>query len=170
MLFRSGLNTRLLKAIVQHVRPRPRTLREWFDAAREQHDIWNELKAAIEDAKSTGPPAPPRRSTTYTRPSNAMDVDAVHVDVLAAEEKDKLAKEGRCFRCKKQGHISRKCPEREENKNAPRRGNQGMTARAAAVEDGGNAQNKVEELAGGIRELGEDEREGLLDLLLEKGF
>ena len=99
-----------------------------------------------------------------------MDVDAVHVDALAAEEKDKLAKEGRCFRCKKQGHISRKCPEREENKNAPRRGNQGMTARAAAVEDGGNAQNKVEELAGGIRELGEDEREGLLDLLLEKGF
>ena len=45
-----------------------------------------------------------------------------------------------------------------------------MTARAAAVEDDGNAQNKVEELARGIRELGEDEREGLLDLLLEKGF
>ena len=45
-----------------------------------------------------------------------------------------------------------------------------MTARAAVVEDGGNAQNKVEELAGGLRELGEDEREGLLDLLLEKGF
>ena len=45
-----------------------------------------------------------------------------------------------------------------------------MTTCAAAVEDNGNAQNKVEELAGGIRELGEDEREGLLDLLLEKGF
>ena len=168
--FRRGLNTGLLKAIVQHVRPHPRTLREWFDAACEQHDIWNELKATIEDAKSTGLPAPPRCSTTYTRPSNAMDVDAVRVDALAAEEKEGLAKEGRCFKCKKQGHISRKCPEREENKNAPRHGNQGMTACAAAVEDNGNAQNKVEELAGGIRELGEDEREGLLDLLLEKGF
>ena len=168
--FRRGLNTGLLKAIVQHIHPRPRTLRDWFDATREQHDIWNELKAAIEDAKSTGPPAPPRRSTTYTRPSNAMDVDAVRVDVLAAEEKEKLAKEGRCFRCKKQGHISRKCPEREENKNAPHRGNQGMTVCAAVVEDESGSQNKVEELAGGIRELGEDEREGLLDLLLEKGF
>ena len=99
-----------------------------------------------------------------------MDVDAVRVDTLAAKEKEKLAKEGHCFRCKKQGHISRKCPEREESKNAPRHGNQGMTARAAVVEDGDNGQNKVEELAGGIRELGEDEREGLLDLLLEKGF
>ena len=116
MQFRHGLNTELLKAIVQHVCPHPRTLRDWFDAVREQHDIWNKLKATIEDAKSTGPPAPPWRSMTYTRPSNAMDVDAVRVDALAAEEKEKLAKEGRCFRCKKQGHISCKCPEREENR------------------------------------------------------
>ena len=168
--FRCGLNTGLLKAIVQHVRPRPRTLHDWFDAAREQHNIWNELKATIEDTKSTGLPAPPRHNTTYTRPSNVMDVDAVRVDALTTEEKEKLAKEGRCFRCKKQGHISRKCPEREENKNALCRGNQGMTTRTVAVENEDNGQNKVEELAGGIRELGEDEREGLLDLLLEKGF
>ena len=168
--FQCSLNTGLLKAIVQHVHPRPRTLCDWFDAVREQHNIWNELKAAIEDAKSTGSPTPLRRNTTYTRPSNAMDVDAVCVNALAAEEKEKLAKEGRCFRCKKQGHISRKCPEREDNKNAPHCGNQGMTVCTAAVENEDNTQNKVEELAGGIRELGEDEREGLLDLLLEKGF
>ena len=88
--FRCSLNTGLLKAIVQHVRPRLCTLHKWFNAAREQHDIWNELKATIEDAKSTGPPTPPRRSTTYMRPSNAMDVDAVRVNALAAEEKDRL--------------------------------------------------------------------------------
>ena len=145
-------------------------LRDWFDAMCKQHDIWNELKAAIEDAKSPGLPTPLRRNTMYTRPSNAMDVDAVCVNALAAEEKEKLAKEGHCFRCKKQGHISRKCLEREENKSAPCRGNQGMTTHAAAVENEDNTQNKVEELAGGIRELGDDEREGLLDLLLEKGF
>ena len=109
--FWRGLNTGLLKAIVQHVRPCLRTLREWFDAAHEQHDIWNELKAAIEDAKSTGLPAPLWRNTTYTRPSNMMDVDVVRVDALTSEEKEKLTKKGRCFKCKKQGHISRKCPE-----------------------------------------------------------
>ena len=57
--FRRGLNMGLLKAIVQHIRPHPRTLCEWFDAVCKQHNIWNELKAAIEDAKSTSPPAPP---------------------------------------------------------------------------------------------------------------
>jgi hypothetical protein len=45
-----------------------------------------------------------------------------------------------------------------------------MTMHTAEVEDEGSTQNRVEELAGGIRELGDDEREGLLDLLLEKGF
>ena len=52
------------------------------------------MKATIEDAKSTGPLAPPQRNTTYMRPSNAMNVDAVHVDALTAKEKEKLAKEG----------------------------------------------------------------------------
>jgi hypothetical protein len=168
--FRRGLNTGLLKAIVQHVRPRPRTLREWFEAAREQHDIWNELKAAIEDARSTGPPAPPRRHTTYEKPSNTMDTSAGRANALAADEKEKLSKEGRCFRCKKQGHISRNCPDKEkEAKDAPRRENYRTTAHAAEVEEG-TQQGRVEELAGGIRELGDEEKEGLLDLLMEKGF
>ena len=57
--FRRGLNTGLLKAIVQHVHLCPRMLHKWFDAVCKQHDIWNELKAAIEDAKLTGPPMPP---------------------------------------------------------------------------------------------------------------
>jgi hypothetical protein len=92
--FRRGLNTGLLKAIVQHIQPHPRTLRKWFDAACEQHDIWNELKASIEDAKSTGLPAPPWHNTTYTRPSNVMNINAVRVDVLTVEEKERLSKEG----------------------------------------------------------------------------
>ena len=44
-----------------------------------------------------------------------------------------------------------------------------MTVCMAVVEEEDH-QNKVEELAGGIRELGDKEREGLLDLLIEKGF
>ena len=43
-----------------------------------------------------------------------------------------------------------------------------MTVHVAAVEETVH-QTSVEELTGGIRELGDEEREGLLDLLLEKG-
>ena len=37
--FQCGLNTGLLKAIVQHIHLHPHMLYEWFDAACEQHDI-----------------------------------------------------------------------------------------------------------------------------------
>jgi Zinc knuckle len=103
------------------------------------------------------------------RPSNVIDIDAVRVDALMAEEKETLTKEGHCFKCKKQGHISRRCPERKEKGNALHCGNQGMTMHMTAIEEG-NAQSKVEELARGIKELGDEEKKGLLDLLLEKGF
>ena len=32
------------------------------------------------------------------------------IDTMTIEEQTKLMKEGRCFRCKKTGHISRDCP------------------------------------------------------------
>ena len=43
---------------------------------------------------------------------------------------EKLRKEGRCFTCNKQGHISRNCPDKAKNKNkAP------VKARSAEIED-----------------------------------
>ena len=106
---------------------------------------------------------------TYVKPLNVMDVNAIHVNMLTLEKKEKLSREGCCFGCKKQGHISCKCPKKGENNNAPCRGNQGMTTCMAAVE-AEDHQSKVEELAEGIKELGKEERKGLLDLLMERGF
>ncbi len=40
---------------------------------------------------------------------NAMDIDA-----MSTEERQPLIKNGSCFYCKKQGHISRECPEKKK--------------------------------------------------------
>ena len=39
-----------------------------------------------------------------------MDVDKVWVGKLTPEQRAQLAKEGKCFYCKKKGHITKECP------------------------------------------------------------
>jgi Zinc knuckle len=43
----------------------------------------------------------------------AMDVDAIRAGTMDKDKKDKLQKEGRCFFCEKQGHLSRQCPKKQ---------------------------------------------------------
>ena len=46
------------------------------------------------------------------RDPNAMDIDR-----LTTEERTTLMKEGKCFKCRKQGHLSRDCPTRNQTQN-----------------------------------------------------
>ena len=46
----------------------------------------------------------------FVFPEKERDPNAMDVDRLTIEERTKLMKEGRCFKCKKQGHLSRDCP------------------------------------------------------------
>ena len=45
-----------------------------------------------------------------------MDVDALTLD-----ERNKLMKEGKCFRCRKTGHLAKDCPNDEDKKEPPKK-------------------------------------------------
>ena len=63
------------------------------------------------------------RSPATTNPNPnivPMDVDATtttNFKKLTPEERAQLAKEGRCFRCRLQGHVARNCPKNTNNNN-----------------------------------------------------
>jgi Zinc knuckle len=43
----------------------------------------------------------------------AIDIDAIRAGTMDKDKKDRLQKEGRCFFCEKQGHLSRQCPKKQ---------------------------------------------------------
>lgn len=56
---------------------------------------------------------PFHRPQAPRRDPNAMDVDAASstpLSRLTPEERDRLRKAGRCFRCRQTGHMARECP------------------------------------------------------------
>ena len=99
-----------------------------------------------------------------------MDVDAAQVNAtMTPEERQKLQSEGRCFHCKKQGHISKQCPTKDTNKNPPKnegsRSRQGMSVRSIETEEKG-----VEALAEEVSRLNIEDRDAVLDQIFAKGF
>ena len=95
-----------------------------------------------------------------------MDLDATRVDALTVEEKTCLQKEGRCFHCKKMGHISKNCQQKKENAPVTNRGNQGTTARVTELEEKDRDERMIEEIKG----MSGEERNALLDKLVLQGF
>ena len=99
-----------------------------------------------------------------------MDLDAVQIDALAAEEKAKLQKEGRCFTCKKLGHVSRVCPNKPNKKDVavPTQGSK-FAARNIEPENG-DTKGTREAMAEEIKAMSAEEQSILLDNLVLQGF
>src|SRR6202453_4309098 len=108
----------------------PTTMAEWKEAARKEVNRVKELQSA-------GLIGPRRTQTTrdqHVYQSNQrvtsnnqnnehvpMDVDAINTSLpfkkLTDEERAKYRTEGRCFRCRETGHMSRNCPKNSNNAN-----------------------------------------------------
>ena len=187
MLFKKGLTNGLHHAVLEKTTPHPDTLRGWFEAMRKQYELWAEIKASL-GGSLTKPQEQPKWRAQMSgggggsgtggnaqrfhpwqgvHKEDCMDVDAATLATIATEEKQRLMKEGRCYNCKKMGHISRNCPTKTD-KNVPNtnRRNQGMTARTAEITDGREGMDLMEQ----IGNLTMEERSVLMDKMVLKGF
>jgi hypothetical protein len=107
-----------LHCIIRQREMLPATLDEWYDATRKTVQRWQDLNDNI--GPKGGPGHISTRANRMCRyqkappPKRQKDPDAMDVDTirttgkLSDEEHTRLMKEGRCFCCRKLGHMPRK--------------------------------------------------------------
>jgi hypothetical protein len=114
-LYRETLPWGLQSPIIRSEHP-PKTLEEWYTKATNfyvGHQRAQRLFKKRDNKPMTTPSAPPaqkRFSFPKKKDPNAMDIDWMSI-----EERMRLMKEGKCFRCKLFGHLSRDCPNKGQN-------------------------------------------------------
>jgi hypothetical protein len=114
-LYREMLPWGLQSPIIRSEHP-PKTLKEWYTKATNfyvRHQRAQPLFKKRDNKLATTPsalPAPKRFSFPEKKDPNAMDIDCMSI-----EECMHLMKEGKCFRCKLFGHLSRDCPNKGQN-------------------------------------------------------
>jgi Ty3 transposon capsid-like protein/Zinc knuckle len=114
-LYRETLSWGLQSPIIRSEHPL-KTLEEWYTKATNfyvGHQRAQCLFKKRDTRPATTPSAPPaqkRFSFPEKKDPNTMDIDRMSI-----EERTCLMKEGKCFRCKLFGHLSRDCPNKGQN-------------------------------------------------------
>jgi hypothetical protein len=129
-MFAEGLPKMLHYNMISQGGRCPNSWQEWTEGAVEQQQKWLYLQTFFNGKVPQKKQGPNQnwhqgQGTGSAKNSNAMDLTPGHIRVRGAltdEERDKLRATGSCFRCRKQGHMSRNCPEKPCQSQA--RGNQ----------------------------------------------
>jgi hypothetical protein len=106
----------------------PKTIDGWMEKAIQYDTNWrmgnlflnqgNPSKPKVDTNKSNG-------NARWWRTNEKRDPNAMDVDALTMEERGMLLRQGKCFCCKKAGHMAKDCPseqgESEQKKVDPAR-------------------------------------------------
>jgi hypothetical protein len=115
--FKEGLKQQLRHAVMRRDH-QPKTLKEWKDTARIEQNRWKAIKSSgVLDKKGQSGKWRAALGKTHAKAKDpdAMEIDNTRLNPLTDEERKQLMKEGKCFRCHRQGHMSNVCPSKQNN-------------------------------------------------------
>ena len=130
----------------------PTKIDDWYIRATQFKTQWERADAVTKRRNYT--PFTTQKTNTQTQPSAkqdpyAMDVDAVKIEKLTQEEREKCFKEGCCLRCRKPGHFMRDCNNFTGKPTPPKKPQQNPKRVAVVKEDKqelGNQDSEIEEV------------------------
>jgi Zinc knuckle len=92
-----------------------KTINDWYKWAAMIDHWFHKVNRAIERTRgNSGKEKAPQQK--YYFPRKERDPNAMDVDRLTVEERNKLMKEGGCFKCRNMGHQANECPEDKNDK------------------------------------------------------
>ncbi len=86
----------------------------WTHSARLHQEEYIQLRDRLKGGQRNQGHTQSQWRNALNRNPNAMDIGRTRARVTTTEDKNKQRSEGRCYRCNKQGHISRYCPQCNE--------------------------------------------------------
>jgi hypothetical protein len=122
-MFRETLPIPLQRNILNLPTP-PKDLDEWYLWAVRLQNNFLRMKSAIAKTQNRGGSTSSNNKKGGSGPRRfnfqreEKDPYAMDIDAMTADEREKMMRSGLCFGCKKPGHISRNCPNRNK-KEAP---------------------------------------------------
>jgi hypothetical protein len=119
----------------------PVTWTDWVRAAQKYQQKYLLVQANLGDRRSKDPVKGHKNRSKEqwqqalrpkSKDPNAMEIDRVRARQITTDERTELMKAGKCFTCRKQGHLSRDCPQRPPR---PPRTNARASTSQVRVED-----------------------------------
>ena len=153
------------------------TLEDWIEGAIRQHSKYLTYQAYFGGQKKFNPRNPNQRPTRqqwqqgFAKNPNAMDLTPGRTRARAAltnDERATLRQEGKCFKCRKKGHMSRDCPDRASQAQS------GTTKEEpqeeVKKEDAQIKQVTAEELVHLVRNMSQEEKDKVIQDVFMKDF
>ena len=154
-LFRETLPLQLQRRILLLETP-PADLDKWYDWAIKLHHQWKRMQRVLErETKTTSKKTYPNVGRRFNFQKQTRDPNAMDVDALTIEERSSLMKEGRCFNCRKTGHLAKECPQKKNKYEQKKKM---------------NGKELYTHIRGLMKDMDEDEKETFLNEAEEAGF
>jgi len=152
-LYSRAINSKTAEKVITMDNP-PTTLEEWMEKAAKFDSNWRRASALLGRGLPKGHEQKSKRQWNFSRP--AKDPNAMDIDALALEEKEKLKRAGMCFYCKEGKHLALHCP---------KKGNKKQEEPKKALK-GRDLYTQIRSMTS---ELTEEEKEALYEIAQEEG-